>query len=102
MGFNSGFKGLNMKGTILLQPCYFADACFLFCVVLNNAAMLRDATLLCTQGRLQGYYGFVLEFGKTAKMVLLAFGTNCCNDRKVLIAGTHRHDGAKTYTPVFP
>jgi len=91
-----------MKGTILLQPCYFADACFLFCVVLNNAAMLRDATLLCTQGRLQGYYGFVLEFGKTAKMVLLAFGTNCCNDRKVLIAGTHRHDGAKTYTPVFP
>jgi len=91
-----------MKGPILRQPCYFADACFPFCVVLNKAATLREATPCVPRGACMATMASFLELDKTAKMVLPAFGTNCCNDRKVLIAGTYRRDGTKAYTPVFP
>jgi len=91
-----------MKGSIFRQPCYFADACFHFCVVLNNAAMLREANPCVPRGACTATMASFLELDKTAKMVLLAFGTNCSNERKVLIAETYRHDGTKTYTPVFP
>jgi len=77
-----------MKGSILCQPCYFADACFPFCVILNNAAMLRKATPYVPRGACMATTASLLELDKNAKMVLLAFGTNCCNDRKILIAGT--------------
>jgi len=65
-----------MNVPILCQPSYFADACFPFCVVLNNAAMLREATPCVPRGACMATMASFLELDKTAKMVLLAFGTN--------------------------
>jgi hypothetical protein len=73
---------LNMKGPVLRQPCYFADASFPFCVVLNNAATLREATPSVPRGACMATMASFLELDKSAKMVLLAFGTNVAMTEK--------------------
>lgn len=70
----------NMKGRILRQTCYFAVARFPFYVVLNNAAILREATPFVPSVAYMNTMASFLKLDKTAKLVLLTFGTNSCND----------------------
>jgi hypothetical protein len=90
-----------MKGRILGQSCYFAVARFPFYVVLNNATMLREAFPCVPRVAYMATMASFLKLDKTAKLVLLMFGTNSCNDLKVSIAGTCRHYGTK-HIHVFP